>query len=363
MRATILSRFFPTPKFLDVPASGLDLSSNSIKFLGLEKKGGTLSVKHYGEEKLPPETIIRGEIKDEKGLTLVLQKLKQAHRLDYGIVSLPEEKSYIFNISIPYVSPKEIRSALELHLEENIPLPLENIVFDFDVVRYEEESDELVINVSALPLNIVKSYTEIFEKAGIVPVVIDSEAVAIARAVIPRGALGTFLIVDFGEERTSLSVYQGGFIRFNSILDFGARDITQAIMKDFNLDFNEAEKLKIEKGIEHKKNTTDIFSSAAPSLSVLKDEVTKYQLLWDEREEEKKDDAKKIEKIYFSGGGAGLLGFPEFLSTYITAPFEIANPWMNVFNLNEKIPSIQKKDALRYVTAIGLALHSVYHHE
>ena len=38
MFKNFFSRFFPTPKFLTVPSFGLDISDESVKYIGLTKK-------------------------------------------------------------------------------------------------------------------------------------------------------------------------------------------------------------------------------------------------------------------------------------------------------------------------------------
>lgn len=364
MKFNVLTRFFPVPRYLKTPAVGFDLSGEAIKFVGIEKKKNKFIVKTFGEEKLPRGTIEKGEISDRKTLVNVLTKVRTTQNLSDVVVSLPEEKSYIFNLKVPYVEPKELRGSIELQLEEHIPLPPENIVFDFEVISYLKESKELLLNIAALPQDTVYNYIEVFEEAGLRPVVVDPEAIAIGRAVIPKDDGGTYVLTDFGQDRTSISIYQDGYIRFNTILDFGGVDITKAIMKDFKIDFNEAEKMKIEQGIKQTKNAgNDVFSSAVTSLAVLKDEIQKYYTFWNDRAAKNQDGAKKVDRIFFSGGASALTGFPEFMATYINIPLELANPWVNIINTEEEIPPISKKDALRYTTAIGLALHSAYHNE
>lgn len=364
MKFNVITHFFPVPSFLKTTAIGFDLSNESVKFVGLKKKKGKFIVTTYGEEKFPLGTIEVGKIKDRKNLVSILTKVCTVHKFKNAIVSLPEEKSYIFNLKVPYVNPKELYSSVELQLEEHIPLPIENIIFDFDVISYIKKNNELLLNIAVLPKDVIDTYLEIFEESKLRPIIIDPEAIAIGRAVVPNGDMGTYILVDFGQGRTSISIYQDGYIRFNTILNFGGIDITRAIMKNFKLNFDEAEKMKIEKGIERtEEKENNVFTSAVTALAVLKDEIQKYYSFWNEKAQKKQDDAKKIEKIFFSGGGSALIGFPEFMSTYMNTPLEIANPWVNIFDTEKKIPPISKNDSLRYTTAIGLALNSIKHNE
>tara|TARA_Y100000310_G_scaffold208118_1_gene208638 strand:+ start:3074 stop:4168 length:1095 start_codon:yes stop_codon:yes gene_type:complete len=364
MEHSIIRRFFPVPKILQNNAVGLDLSNHVIKFIFLEKKKGFYEIKKYGKEVLPKGVIEKGKIKDRKTLIATLRTLNEKHGLDRINLSFPEDKTYLFNLLIPYVSPKELRGSVELQLEEHIPLPLGDIIFDFDIVSYNKETDQLRLNISAMPRTIVSAYTELFIEAGITPISIEAEATSIARSVVPKGDHGTALSVDFGQDRTTIAVVENHHIPFAATLEFGGIDITKAIMKDYNVTYEDAEKLKIEKGVIHNtKNSNDIFATAISSLAVLKDEIQKYQVYWNTKM--KKDSEKKnnIERIILSGGGATLRGFTDYLSNYINIPFEIANPWINVLSIENSIPPIEHGEALQYATAISLALNNTLHNE
>jgi cell division protein FtsA len=55
------------------------------------------------------------------------------------------------------------------------------------------------------------------------------------------------VVVDFGAETTSVCVYKGNILRYMAILPFGGRSITMDLGQ-MNLDEDEAENLKLEKG-------------------------------------------------------------------------------------------------------------------
>ena len=102
--------------------------------------------------------------------------------------------------------PKEIKSSIELHLEEHIPLSPEEATFDFEVVGYNASKNELHVNIAVLPSKVVDAYIGLFEEAGLCPVVLGTEADAASAAVIPKKEKGTFLVVDFGYRRSGFYV-------------------------------------------------------------------------------------------------------------------------------------------------------------
>ena len=354
MSESLLTRFFPVPQLLKRHAMGLDLSSASLKIIDLRKNSDGLKLCRSGEVSFPEGTISAGEIENHEALKIALREAKKEYRLDRVVLSLPEEKSYLFAISIPYVSAKELRGAIELRLEEHVPLPPENIIFDYEIIRFRPTANEFDVSVAVLPRSLVVSYIDLFREVGITVMRLYPEASAVARAVIPNRNMQPTMIVDFGHTRTGISVVEGRHVLFNTVLEFGALDITHAVMKDFKVSYEEAERLKREKGIREE-GEKNLFPAALSSLAVLKDEVHKYHTYWNDRIVKEKSGGK-IEHMIFSGGGSALHGLSEFLASYIDVPFSIANPWVNVLSLEKEIPSIARNDSLHFATAIGLAL-------
>ena len=131
---SLFSKFFPTPKYLTRPAVGLDISDQSIKFIGLERQPGRLAVAQYGEKSLGGGIIESGLIKDSPALIAALVGLKKEFNLSDVMVSLPEEEAYVVRLTLPYLKPNELRGSIELQLEEHIPLSAEEVVFDYEIL-------------------------------------------------------------------------------------------------------------------------------------------------------------------------------------------------------------------------------------
>ena len=58
----ILSRIFPPPRYLQMPALGMDISDRSLKFVEILEKGGALRLGRFGKRTLPEGLIEAGEI-------------------------------------------------------------------------------------------------------------------------------------------------------------------------------------------------------------------------------------------------------------------------------------------------------------
>src|SRR3989338_3951747 len=246
-----MASIFNTPKFLAMSAVGLDVSAGAVRFIELEPGRGGLVVSRFAARSFPLGIVSGGHIEDKKKLTEAIAGLAREHRLSYANVALPEEQGYLANMRIPRVTPKELRGAVELHLEEHIPIPANDAVFDYVVIddHANRHKDFVDVAVSAFPRAVVEEYLEVFHGAGITPKAFELESGAMARAVIPKGDKGTFLVADIGKMMTDVFVVAGGVVQFSASLDIGGHYLTQAIERALHVSCEEAEMLKVKNGL------------------------------------------------------------------------------------------------------------------
>lgn len=353
MRDFFYNRFFPTPRFLALSSVGLDFSDHSLRFVEVTASRHGLGLHRFGEEKIPEGTVKGGRIIDANRFSGFLTEVRKKHKLKYVRVSLPEEHVYSFTTTIDAVQPHEVRGAIELLLEDNIPIKAAEAVFDFAVLK--RNGSRLVVHVIAAAAAIADSYYQTFEMAGLVPVSFELEAGAIARSIIPREAQGAYLVVDFGEMRTGISIVAHGLPVYAATLEVGGAILTQMIAKEQGIPFEDAEAMKKSYGVASPEENKKLFSSLINGLSTLKDEINRRYIYWHTK---KDDDMEfpKIEAVLLCGGDANLKGLPDYLATNLKLPVRLANPWENMFSFEERIPELPFHQALSYVTAIGLAL-------
>jgi Tfp pilus assembly PilM family ATPase len=316
-----ISNFFPPPKFLDVPVTGLSISDSTIRCIRFGKKNNVLYIEKYAETPLLPGTIVAGQINNPEALINTLKIIKKDLNINHVKVSLPEEKAYLFTAKIPRVTQKEIRSAIESKIEENVPVPPNELLFDYKLIDRSQE-DYFIVGVSTVPISLVDLYVDIFEKAGLSLISLEIESQSVARSVLPKeneDSLGTVLIVNFGLEKFGLYVVVNRVVHFTSTISNKG-------------DFSE---------------TSDFLSQ----------EIKKLYLYWHTLKQNAGKPNKKIKQIIVCGEG-----FDEkivlHLSSHNQTPTVLANVWTNAFDINVNVPQIPFMDSLKYAAAVGLALPS-----
>lgn len=350
-------QFFPPPKFLEMPAVGLSISDSAVSAVELSRERDSFAVRRFARRVLPAGVISGGYINDKDRLLALLKEIKSEVKTCFVNLSLSEEKAYLFKVLIPFAPRNDTRGIIDLMLEEHVPLKASEAVFDYVVVNETEREPggHCEVVVTALPQKTAEIYSALVRSAGFIPLSLELDAQAAARAVVREGDRDAYLIANVGESRTGLFIVSEGTVHFTSSVAVGGQQITAAIAKHLSVEAAEAESIKKERTAVADGKNARLFLSFMNTLSVLKDETNKLLLYW-HTHQEADGGGKKIKKIILCGRDAGLSGFDDYFSFALSLPVEIANVWRNVCSFDEYIPPIPFADSLDYAAAVGLAL-------
>jgi Tfp pilus assembly PilM family ATPase len=342
--------FFPTPKFLEMPAPGLSLSDGAVRLIEFTHGKNGLVIQQADIFHFPMQLISAGDIKNPQELIKILDDFRKKNNLHYVRASLPEERAYLFSTVVPSVAGEDLRASVEFTIEENVPLSVSEAIFDYTVVGSEQYQGRpgYKVSVSVLPEKVVTEYLNIFRSAGLEPLHFEIESQAIIKAVVPKGDKTVSLVVNLSSGKAGFYISDGGAVSFTSTIittPFG-----NDALKETNLAYED-------KPAEEAKNI--IATKPAPNSQALKeivDEIKKVFLYWNTQADKKDEKLRPIERIIIVGEEGGRRGVPEALSQEFGIPAEVANVWQNAFSLGDYIPEISKNDSLGYVTSVGLAL-------
>lgn len=364
-------------------AFGLAVDDSSLKIAHLKKKGRFLSLSSWGSFPLKPGSIQDGEIKNKKELVEVIKNsLGRVKGRKLGvkniIASLPEQKAFLQVIQMPKMKPEELRGAIRFEAENYIPLPIEDVYLDFEiVVPLRDHLDHLDVLISALPRETIDSYMECFREAGLLPLALEIESQSIARAMIKNQvAPFSVLLADVGQSSTGFSIFSGYSLRLTSSIPVSLDNFTKATAKTFKVADKEAEKMNQAYGIggaapkekspKNKKTGKDeiknaISEAVTPVLTDLKEQIQKYLDYYrtHSSHEHLLERNKYVEKVILSGPGAALKGLSDFLSLELQIPVELGNPWINILEEPLKeVPGLPFEESLSYASVLGLALRA-----
>jgi type IV pilus assembly protein PilM len=347
---------------------GLDLSDLSVKVVQLEQIGKYQKVRSFGTKAIPSGMINDGEIVDIDNVSKIIKEMLntvQGSKINSKKVfcSLPEVKAFLRIIEMPKMKEDEIKEAIKWKMEENIPLGIDQVYFDWQILdnNFSGKRGQVSVLVVAVARTTVDSFISLLEGIGMEVVGMEIESIAQVRSLLLDGDTKkeTTLVVDIGDRRTSLLFAVNGTICFTSGMSVSSQVLTDAIVKHFNFTQEKAEELKIQKGIGSFIRNDALFQAVSPVLENLMSQIETSTHFFISG----LGYAEKVDRLILCGGGSNTKGLSVFLTKRLGMNVERGNPWMNV-KLGKSIPPIPNERAIQYSTAIGLALQGIdYNYE
>jgi type IV pilus assembly protein PilM len=338
-------------------AFGLDIGISTIKAVEVSLSGSEVKLTACIMSPSPPKGIISESQSDEEEMAKALKKVAE----DAGIsnknvnIALPDNQAYSKVIEMPYLSDRELASAIYWEAEQYMPIPLSTASLSWHVISKPaaaSSSEKMKVLMVGAPTNVVKKYQKIITMAGFVINTLETEILATIRALtfyLPPNINTPTIIVNIGDVSTSLAIVVRNNILFTYSLPVGGAAVNRAISADFGLTEAQAEEYKRTYGIKKGAIGNRIGSATEPILESIIAEVKKAIVYYSE-----KNSNSKIEQVILSGGTAKLPGIDIFFADALGIETVIGNPWKNISSNN--IPKEILGNAPAYSIGVGLAL-------
>jgi Tfp pilus assembly PilM family ATPase len=325
-------------------------SNNIVTYLEMKKKGeDLLPVAH---ERIH---FVRVLEEDTADLIKVLSQLHEKHKVDFVKISVPESKSYLFEVEIPKVDDSELHDAVAFNIEEKAPVSLTDVVFGYRVINDTGPETESV-SVSVVPEKLVSDYIQICSEAGMCPVSMKVEAQAVANAVIPKDAKGNYIIVSIKESKTIIAIVENGGVFLSATVDFRGLAFDLIIEKHFpDLKSEERKVIKMTKRFITDSDNEKVHMEFLEQVTLLKNYMNKYYIYWlTHKGAGGEVSSKTLDSFIIVGNTACIPGLIEYLNSQLKAPVAPGNVWTNCFKSDDYIPEIPYDESFEYAEAVGL---------
>jgi type IV pilus assembly protein PilM len=197
-------------------------------------------------------------------------------------VVIPDSYCYAQVMEFSKLNQKELLSAVRYQADQFIPLPIEEVVFDLEVVKENNVTKKNTILVIASPKKLVERIEKTVELAGFIPDSLESELSTITRyfsdiAMYAEAQPASYLVVNFSFSSTSiyLVTMPGGVLTELRIVKTGFDLFVKELKFNLELQDNKAMELLQSVGFE-KNGTYDLATFAGPLLRDLVNELTKF---------------------------------------------------------------------------------------
>lgn len=339
---------------IDSKSVGIDISSNVIKGVVLDKKGKEIKLKKYGTFKLRKDIFSSIGIKNidelKYGIKGMLKLLKE-EKIEKITTVLPESLTFVklIHIDVSKIEEKGLKNAIKEEMINHLPYQLDEVYYNYELIYNQNLKNKTAILIGACPKKTVEDFITVFENLDILIENLEIEANAILRSIFPLEfkSKDSYVVLDLGAKRSSLIIAKSNIVQFTVSLPFSAEKFTKKIMNELKLSYKQAEKAKHICGIDPEKCEGALYKILISEINEfskkINDSINFYSTHF--------PGSPKISKIYITGGGSYLNGIEKVIYINCGIQVEKADPLRNIKN---KI--IPLKERQMYTTAIGLGL-------
>ena len=313
---------------------GIDIGTSSVKIVEVSRVGSRIKLENYGELTVLSmyENIFRTFNRNILSLSSFdVAKAIKAIIEEAGIrsknaaFSIPNFSTFFTNFELPPMSEEELPEAVRFEARQHIPLPLGEVTLDWQIIgrkMLDAKSAKFQILMAAVPNEVIQQYQEIIELTGLKFHFLEAEAFALVRSLI-QDEKKLIIIVDIGALNTAISIVDKKILQLSHSIDISGGELTQVLAKSLDINYKEAEKLKMTEGIfPPDKRVAKILS---PLVDLIVSEtgkvITNYENL----------EGKEIEEMIITGGSANLPGLKDFFASRFKKNIVIANPFTPLF--------------------------------
>jgi type IV pilus assembly protein PilM len=336
---------------------GVDIGSSAVKAVEL-KVGGKGSDEYQllniGVEPLPPEAIVDGAIMDAGAVIDSIQRLFQENKIKTTDVATGVSGNAVIvkKISLPQMSAEELSESIHWEAEQYIPFDIQDVSLDYEVLESGGGGNMDVLLV-AVKKDKISEYTSALSQAGKNPSIMDVDVFALQNCYeinygVDPGRVVALL--NIGASIMNVNVVKGGSSVFQRDIAAGGNQYTDAIQKDLNLSFEQAEALK--KGEQVEGASAE---SLHPILQAVSENLAmEIQKTFDFFRATSQED--RIDQIFLSGGTAKIHGLRDLLSDRFSTSVELLNPFLNVrYSEKDFNPDYLEDIGPAAAIAVGLA--------
>ena len=335
---------------------GLDIGSSSIKAVELKSTKAGYELVSYGMESLAQDTVVDGAIMDAPQVANAISKIFDAQRIKTKNVatSVSGHSVIVKRVPLPLMTEEELYDRIPSEASQHIPFDIADVKLSYQLL--ESMDSQIDVLLVAVKKDKILNHTNVLAQAGKTPVVVDIDAFALQNCFevnYEPDAGQTVALLNIGASVMNINIVRGGVPLFTRDVSVGGNQYTDALQKELDLSFEDAERLK--RGDSLPSVTDDQKQQILRSVSdILTLEIQKTFDFF-----RATASGESIQRIVVAGGTARVPGLVDLLREEFAMPVEELNPFRKVL-IN---PSRHSDDQIREMSprlaiAVGLALRS-----
>ncbi len=298
-------------------------------------------------------------------IKLVIGEMLGELKLKGGRVNYSIAAQSVFTrfVKLPTVDPDKIDQIVHFEAQQNVPFPIEEVVWDYQLVASKDETKIEVVLV-AIKADLLDELNGSVQDAGLSTGIVDVAPMALYNAFRYNyaDATGCSLLVDVGARTTNLIFVEPNKV-FSRSIPIGGTTFTANITREFNEPFGAAEERKRSVGFVSlggayaEPNDPDIARVSKiirNSMTRLHAEITRSISFYRSQQS-----GSQPQHVYLCGGSVSLPYIREFFAEKLQMPIDFFNPLRNVTVDRNIDLEAAGRDAHTMGELVGLAIRSV----
>ena len=355
---------------------GIDIDRGSIKAVQISSSGGGYVLQHVGYHRLPPGTIVEGEVADHDLLAAEIKEFWDSHSFKGKSVTIgvSNQKVVVRLLDFPHMEPDDLQGAISFEAQDHIPMPLDEAVLDYVVLGPREERSDLDrVLVVAAQREMISRYTSAIRASGLRLAGVDVKALSLTRSTLPDpffGEDGAVLLLDVGAEISNLVVADQGNPILTRFVPVGLVDFVAAVAELTDLADDEAERQALNARVRLGNEQDEAEETQAEPEEDRFDPALAYdvrrglenaaQALADEvqrsiEHHRSQEAAREVSRVLVSGEAALIPGLDRYLGELLSVPTGRGNP-VEKLSANRSNISDDQLRAMEPVLAVAFGL-------
>ncbi|MGA2442134.1 MAG: type IV pilus assembly protein PilM [Tepidisphaeraceae bacterium] len=333
-------------------AWGIDIGNRALKAIKLVRGEAGLRIDDF--EVIEHENVLSNAGDNKESLIQsALANFVQRHVTKGGVVgiSVSGVSSFARFIKLPPVEPKKIPEIVRFEAIQQIPFPLDDVEWSYQLFQ-TPESPDVEVGIFAMRRELINAHIKHFTDVELNVQVVQMNPLAVYNAMYHDNRLqGTTMLIDLGAENTDLIIADGETIWLRSI-PIGGNNFTEVLVKSFKLPFSKAEDLK--RNANTSKYARQIFQAMRPVFADLVAEIQRSIGFYSSVHRD-----SRIKKVLALGGTFRLSGLQKYLQQNLQLEVEKLNDLSGGAPVDAKLAATFNQNLLSLVSAYGLALQAM----
>ena len=336
-------------------AWGIELGTSSVKAVKLSGDRGGVALEDVAI--IPLSEFGLGSGTSSQDATAgALNELRSSRGIKKGdevFVSISGQNTLGRIISLPPVPKERVRETIENEARSQIPIKLEEAVWDFQIIE-DGDPDELRVNLYAAKKDVVEQIVDVCDMAGLHITGIQVAPLGIYNYIkyeMDDSISDACVAIDIGADNTDVVIVDGQktYVR---VVPVAGNDITKALRARFKLGADDAEKLK--RRAHKSKDAAAVFEAMKPPLKDMVGEIYRAVGFYKSQHEE-----ANINQLVMMGNGSKLLNIKKFFEQQLQYQVHKTDTPARVALSRSVDPTEVQNNIQSLTVAIGLALQGL----